>query len=136
MPAIEHRIDQTLGNRVTLLGYETNGQGAIGKELAVTLYWRAEADLSDSYKVFIHLLDQNGQVRAQVDAIPVNGTRPTTSWLPGETVTEIYTIKLPTDLPAGQYRLVAGLYQELDNIRLKLPNGNDHIELTTIDLAP
>ena len=136
IPANMNRIDQMLGNRVTLLGYETKGQGAIGKELAVTLYWRAEADLSDSYKVFVHLLDQNGQVRAQVDAIPVNGTRPTTSWLPGEIVTDIYTIKLPTDLPAEQYRLVAGLYQELDNIRLKLPNGNDHIELTTIDLAP
>lgn len=136
MPTIEHRIDQTLGNRATLLGYETKGQGAIGKELAVTLYWRAEADLSDSYKAFVHLLDQNGQVRAQVDAIPVNGTRPTTSWLPGEIITDIYTIKLPADLSAGQYQLVAGLYQELDNTRLNLPNGNDHVELTTVNLAP
>jgi hypothetical protein len=100
------------------------------------LYWRAKTDLSDSYKVFVHLLDQNGQVRAQADAIPVNGARPTTSWLPGEIITDVYTIKLPADLPAGPYRLVAGLYQELDNTRLNLPGGDDHIELTTINIAP
>ena len=44
--------------------------------------------------------------------------------------------RLPADLPAGKYRLVTGLYQELNNTRLKLANGNDFVELTTLDLKP
>jgi hypothetical protein len=89
-----------------------------------------------SYKVFVQLLDTTGMPRAQVDALPVNGARPTTSWLPPEIITDTYTLKLPKDLPAGQYRLVTGLYQELNNTRLKLTNGDDFVEVTTLEIEP
>ncbi len=90
--------------------------------------------MPESYKVFVHLLDANGVPRAQADVIPVNGTRPTWSWLPGEIVADEITLKIPADLPAGQYRLTTGLYDELSGKRLTLPDGSDAIELTAIDL--
>ncbi|HZY41530.1 MAG TPA: hypothetical protein VFF59_05965, partial [Anaerolineae bacterium] len=105
-------------------------------ECPIALVWRAEQEMAVSYKVFVQLLDATGVPRAQVDVLPVNGTRPTTSWLPGEIITDAYKLKLPADLPVGQYRLVAGLYQELNNTRLKLPNGNDFVELTTFEIGP
>ena len=49
----------------------------------------------------MQLLDANGVPRAQADAVPVSGRRPTTSWLPGEILTDPYTLQLPADLPAG-----------------------------------
>ena len=62
--------------------------GTRDAECRVKLWWRAEADMPESYKVFVHLLDANGVPRAQADVIPVNGTRPTTSWLPGEIIAD------------------------------------------------
>jgi hypothetical protein len=102
----------------------------------VTLYWRAENELAISYKVFIHLLDPDGRPAAQVDAIPMNGSRPTIGWLPGEILTDTYTLSLPVDLPIGEYHLAAGLYNGDDLERLTLPNGVDRIDLTAINIAP
>ena len=78
------------------------------------MWWRAEQDLPESYKVFVHLLDANGVPRAQADVIPQNGARPTWSWLPGEIIADEVVLNLPADLPAGQYRLTTGLYNELN----------------------
>ena len=136
MPSIEHRVDQTLGQKVTLLGYSLKGREVRGETLNLTLYWRAEAGMDKSYKVFVQLLDANGQPRAQVDAIPVNGARPTTTWLPSEIVTDNYPLILPADLPNGKYQLVTGMYGETDNMRLKLINGHDGIQLTAFDIGP
>ena len=89
-----------------------------------------------SYKVFVQLLDANGALRAQADTVPVNGTRPTWSWLPGEVLTDEVVLKIPADLPVGTYRLTTGLYAELDGKRLTLPDGKDAIDLTKIEIAP
>jgi hypothetical protein len=132
-PALEHRIDQMLEGQITLLGYDGADCRARNAECPIILTWRAEQEMTASYKVFVQLLDSTGVPRAQVDALPVNGARPTTSWRPREIITDAYTLHLPADLPTGRYRLVAGLYQELDNTRLRLPNGNDFVELTALE---
>ncbi|NTU62876.1 MAG: hypothetical protein HGB05_05600, partial [Chloroflexi bacterium] len=134
MPPIEKQIDQTLGDQATLLGYDFARCTMRDAECRVKLWWRAEANMPESYKVFVHLLDANGVPRAQADALPQNGTRPTWSWLPGEIIADEIVLNLPVDLPAGQYRLTTGLYNELDGTRLTLPGGADAIELAAIDL--
>jgi hypothetical protein len=75
-----------------------------------------------------------GLPRAQADVIPVNGARPTWSWLPGEIIVDEIVLKIPADLPAGRYRLTTGLYDELSGERLTLPDGSGAIELAAIDL--
>ena len=134
-PSIAPRIDQTLGDRITLIRQDVSctKQNA---ECRVTLWWRAEQDLPESYKVFVQLLDANGVPRAQADVIPQNGARPTWSWLPGEIITDEIALKIPADLPAGTYRLTAGLYDELTGTRLTLPDRKDTIELTMVEIEP
>ncbi len=134
MPKIEQRIDQTLGNRVTLLGFENSECRTRNSECRVKLWWRAEANLPESYKVCVHLLDANGVPRAQADVIPANGARPTWSWLPPEIIADEVVVRIPADLPAGIYQLTTGLYGEADGKRLTLPDGKDAIELTTIEV--
>jgi hypothetical protein len=136
LPSIEKQIDQTLGNRATLLGFENVGCGIRNSECRVKLWWQVKQDLPESYKMFVHLLDANGVPRAQADVIPQNGARPTWSWQPGEIITDEIALKIPADLPAGQYRLTAGLYDELSGKRLTLPDGKDAIELTTVNVEP
>lgn len=135
IPPIEQRIDQVFDGQIALLGYN-GAECARGATCALTLIWRSEQAPAKSYKVFVQVLDAAGAPRAQIDAAPVNGTRPTTSWLPGEIITDPYMLNLSADLPAGRYRVVAGLYQELDNTRLKLTDGRDFVELTTFEIAP
>jgi hypothetical protein len=134
-PPIAQRIDQTLGERVTLLGQDAKCT-LPEAECRVKLGWRAERDMPESHKVFVHLLDANGVPRAQADVIPQDGARPTWSWLPGEIIGDEIVLNLPADLPAGQYRLTAGLYDELTGTRLTLPDGNDVIALTTVTVGP
>jgi hypothetical protein len=131
-PPIAQPVNQVLGERVTLLGQEA-GCTRQDRECRVKLWWRAEANLPESYKVFVHLLDANGVPRAQADVIPANGARPTWSWLPPEIIADEIVLKVPADLPAGQYRLTAGLYDELSGERLTLPDGTDSVELAKID---
>jgi hypothetical protein len=41
----------------------------------------------------------------------VAGTRPTTTWAPGEVITDTRALALPATLPPGKYRLVVGWYR-------------------------
>ncbi len=136
VPTIAHPINQKFNGQATLLGYDMAGCTKTAVECRVKLWWRAEQDMPESYKVFVHLLDANGVPRAQADVIPVNGARPTWSWLPGEIIADEIGLKIPADLPAGRYRLLAGLYNESNGARLTLPDGKDAIELTALEIGP
>lgn len=123
-PAMQHPLEANLGGQATLLGYDLSpASPRPGETLHLTLYWRAEREMSHSYKVFVHLLDAEGRIHAQDDALPAGWTRPTTGWLPGEIVTDGHAISLPTDAPPGEYRLAVGLYEEQSGVRLPLLDG-------------
>jgi hypothetical protein len=62
------------------------------------------------YKVFAHLLDEAGALVAQRDSEPVEGSRPTSTWDPGEEVLDRHGILIPDGLAPGEYRLVVGMY--------------------------
>jgi 4-amino-4-deoxy-L-arabinose transferase-like glycosyltransferase len=82
----------------------------LGQIVRMALEWQAREPVAERYKVFVHLLGPEGQVVAQRDSEPVDGTRPTTTWEPGEAIVDRYGLWLPASLPPGEYRLVAGLY--------------------------
>jgi hypothetical protein len=75
--------------------------------------------------VFIHLLDEGGQVRGQKDNPPVNGSYPTPLWVPGEIVVDEYTILVQPDAPPGTYVIEAGMYDPANLQRLPVldPTG-------------
>jgi len=85
-----------------------------------------------NYTVFVQLLDQEGQVAAQIDRQPQAGAAPTTTWLPGEILTDPYAINLPADLPPRSYRLIAGLYNAATGERLLAASGDDFVKLGDI----
>ncbi len=79
--------------------------------LSLSLVWQTTADLPRRYRVFVHLLNEGGELVAQSDAEPAQWGRPTTGWVVGEYVVDDHTLSLPPDLPPGGYRLTAGLYE-------------------------
>jgi len=121
LPAMQHEIGANFADRATLLGYDLSPESPRpGETLRLTLYWRAEREMRQSYKVFAHLLDAEGRIQAQHDAVPADWTRPTTGWLPGEIVTDAHELPLDANAPPGEYLLEVGLYEEQSGDRLPL----------------
>lgn len=91
-----------------------------GGLLHLTLTWQALTALSADYTVFVQVLDADDRIVGQVDAWPVQGTRPTSQWTPGSIISDPYGVQLSGDLPPGQYRLIIGWYLLADLRRLPL----------------
>jgi len=123
---------------VRLLGYDLACEGeAPGCRLA--LHWQAAEPLDRDYTAFVHLVDGRGSIVDQDDAPPGGLFLPTTAWLPGQTVVSEHVLALPAGAPAGDYRLVAGLYHLPTDQRLQAtgPGGQplgDTLPLATVRL--
>jgi 4-amino-4-deoxy-L-arabinose transferase-like glycosyltransferase len=131
-PAIDYPLEVAFDNDalLKLVGYDLPAPPlAPGDPLPITLYWQAAAEIDTNYTVFVQVLDNAGQVVAQVDLPPQAGAAPTTTWLPGEILTDPYTLSLPSDLPAGNYRLITGLYNAATGERLPVSTGGNFVEL-------
>ncbi len=113
----EQAVDRSFGNAVKLAGYDL--EPARGS-LKVILYWQSLSTLDRAYDVFVHLVDQEGRIVAQVDEQPLGGLAPTDRWQPGDIVRDPKLIELPADLPAGRYALQVGLFFREDGSRLAL----------------
>ena len=66
--------------------------------------------METSYTVFTHLLDGTNQIRGQQDNPPVNGTYPTTLWVPGEIVADPYLLTVDANAVPGTHAIEVGLY--------------------------
>jgi len=133
-PPISHPLAATLGDQVELLGYDlTASPGpdeeayeeeeaivAPGGTITLTLYWRALAEMDESYTVFTHLLAPDGSMTGQRDSVPVGGTYPTHLWLAGEVVADVYEIPIRTDATPGTHQLEVGMYVAETGARLPI----------------
>lgn len=131
--SIERESGAQFGENITLLNYALNSETlASGDALQVQLHWQTDHQLDTRYKVFVQLLDANGTLQTQHDGEPGGGLQPTTIWQAGEIITDNHALILPDTLPAGDYTLIAGLYQ-LDPPYTRLSVGDgDYVTLGTI----
>jgi hypothetical protein len=141
VPSLENPLEAQLGESVRLLGYNLEPTGPHpGEMLHLTLYWQSAALMDTSYTVFVHLLDEDGQIRAQGDGPPGSGALPTTGWAEGEVVTDGHEVSIPLDAQPGRYSIVVGMYDAATGVRLPVFEADGgstgdriflgHIELT------
>ncbi len=108
------------GQEILLHGYAVGeGPFAPGDVVPVTLFWEADAP-PGRYKVFLHLMDDGGNLVAQNDAEPRGDLSPTFIWSVGEVVTDRHGVYLPPNLPPGTYQLRVGMYRVDTGERLPL----------------
>jgi hypothetical protein len=142
MPEISVSRSVNLGDRVTFLGYDLDSSTRAGEDLQVTTYWRAQREMEESYKVFLHMYDSEGGIVAQRDRVPGLGARPTTTWERGEILADRLLLPVDAATPVGEYRLAIGLYDEQTGKRLAAfgPDGprleGDRIFLDYVEIAP
>jgi hypothetical protein len=142
VPEISTPRAVNLGDRVTFLGYDLEPLIRAGEDLPVTVYWQAQREMEEGYKVFLHLYDSEGRIIAQQDRVPGLGAHPTMVWEKGEVVADRLLVPIDAVTPAGEYRLAIGLYDEQTGKRLAAfgPDGQrleeDRVLLDYVEIAP
>lgn len=121
-PPVPHRPDIVFDNAIRLWGYDIPGKMTAGSELTVSIVWQCERPLEDDFNVFIHLMGENDTLLGQADGVPVDWTRPTSSWRAGEFIVDNYSIPIPEDAPEGPADVWIGFYRPDGSGRLPLSN--------------
>jgi hypothetical protein len=137
-PRVAQTAEVDFGDPPTarLIGFDVPGRSVIpGSELAVTLHWRALAEMDANYTVFVQMLSADWRVVAQVDRPPLDGTAPTNTWLVGEYLSDPYRLRLPADLAPGVYHVIAGLYAAQTGRRLPVSSGGDFVDLGAVEIG-
>jgi hypothetical protein len=115
----QNPVTFTFRHGIRLIGYDVPPPPYHpGQTLRLQLYWQALEPVAEDYTVFVHVLDQAGQLVAQQDNPPVRGTRPTSTWEPGTVIVDPYDLLIPQDAPVGDYAVTLGLYRLADLSRL------------------
>ncbi|MDM8530103.1 glycosyltransferase family 39 protein [Anaerolineales bacterium HSG25] len=97
-------------------------------QLKVKLQWQALQEIPIAYKMFLHVIDGQGQILAQIDTLPQQGRAPTTSWVMGEFIDDTVTLSVSNQPLPDSYRLIVGWYNPTTGERLSV-NQDDHAVL-------
>lgn len=125
------------GEAILLRGYDLDWDRWDGEApLPITLHWGALRRLDRDLTVFIHLVNEQGQILGQGDGPPCNGEYPTTFWEEGETLEDHHLIIIQRAAQAASnLRILVGFYDPVTGERLMVsdlegaPLG-DHVKLS------
>lgn len=110
------------------MNWNASGDGSC----AIELMWATDGQLGSDLKVFVHLVDESGQLLAQHDA-PLGGQLPASTWTVGEPVLERHGLLLPSSsLRRQMCRILLGVYNGTTGQRLLLNDGRDHLVLAEV----
>ena len=106
-----------LGGKIGLQGYALANQD---DKVDIRLLSLARQPMDKSYKVFIHVINDQGDLLAQTDSRPQSYASNTNRWIPGQVIYDRFEVSLPADTLPGRYRARVGLYNEADGQRLPI----------------
>jgi hypothetical protein len=90
------------------LGYQEVSEG-----LPVTLYWETLGSIQDNHgkvNVYIHLIDERGNIWGKTDRLILAGLWRPIRWNPGFYLRDEYKLPIDPATPPGTYHLEVGLY--------------------------
>jgi hypothetical protein len=114
-------VDVVFADTLRLLAYRLPTSSLQpGEDLWLELRWEMMRSVPENYKLFVHIIDMNGELLAQRDSEPLDA-RYHTSWLgAGEMVWDSFSISLPPGIPPGTYAVKAGWYDASSGERLSV----------------
>lgn len=122
-------VDESWSEGIRLLRVKVPDDVRAGEAIPMTLTWQAHGPTVRNWKVFVHVLDAQGKVRAQGDGYPADSGAVTPTWREGEVVVDSHIVDLPPDLPQGSYTARVGFYDESTGERLLRTDGSDSFTL-------
>ncbi len=108
LPAQVRRLF-SLDDTIQFIGYSLNSEALRpGDRLTLDIWWYALERPKLHFRSFLHL-SREGKIYAQIDKLsPPEPGAP--AWGPEGNIRDRYELRLPEELPAGDYELFAGLY--------------------------
>ena len=130
-PEVETAVNATFFSSdnqplITLIGHKIENPKSEIQNHPISLLWQANTETPTSYRVFIHLVDNNGQILSQADGEPAGWTRPTTGWAVGEFILDNHQLALPESLP-DHLELRVGLYDPATGQRLQTETAGQSV---------
>ena len=136
---ITNPIRVNFANQIELLGYDLDGRAVKpGDTLRIALYWRALAPMSESFRVFVHLVGQGDTSAGGTDVIPARGAFPTVYWKPGDARRDVVNVPVLANATPGKYALEVGLYPvgKPGERLTAIETGDDRALIATVKVAP
>ena len=128
------------GDDISLISWRLNDSVQVkpGQTISVDAWWTTDAPLDALYSSTLVIADSNGQgIHSADDA--AGGIHLSTIWQPGELYFDERHLAIPADIQAGEYLLLLGLYDILQDEIRNLPvnsTGGALLYLTTIHVGP
>jgi len=92
-------------------------------QVHVSLWWKALAAPDKDCTVFVHLLDEDGQLVGTGDGPPLWGGFPTRTWRFGDGILDEHVVPLSPHLAPGDYAVTVGWYDPATGARLLIVRG-------------
>jgi len=136
----EHPTDLIYEGHIHLKGY-TLPQGtsyAPGDVVALSLYWQADTAIKDDAVIawFIAPVDDSHAPLQGRDTSPYDGFAPLSTWTPNVALWDQHALRLPNDLPAGEYVIWVLWYRPHPDGPVRLPVEGADTREGTIGLLP
>jgi hypothetical protein len=122
-PVPSYVAEARVGDVGELLGYDLDHTLVTPQEpLNLTLFWLGLGGTEVAYKIFTHLINEQGEIVAQHDAEPCSWGCPTTGWVSQGIMLDEHAIAIGPEAQPGQYALVVGMYDEATGKRVPAYN--------------
>ena len=130
-PRPVNRSDVAFEGGATLLELDGPGRAGPGDVITMVSVWEAAGETHPDLKVFVHLVDADGELRAQSDGLDC----PASFWRAGDRVVQLHPLELPQDLAPGRYSLRIGLYDRQTLQPYSLLNGEPYFEAAQLEIG-
>jgi hypothetical protein len=141
LPEPEYPLVADFGSSIRLLGFDLEQiDPRPGGQIEVVLYWQALTTIGEDYKVFVHVYHPTDDwISGQQDSPPGDGACATSSWLPGEVVTDAHLVAIELDAAVGVSKVGVGLYIPSTGERLPVqvdghPRPDDALIITQVEV--
>jgi hypothetical protein len=113
---IPNKLSVSFEQRFALVGYKIGATSVQpGKELVVTLYWKAQAREDKTLSAFVQLVDTAGDLVANRNVLLGSASFTTPYWIPGTVIQQTYVLQVsPQALNPSKVDIVVGLFQYQD----------------------
>lgn len=124
--SLHEPADDGMVSQLTLQGIDLIALPEVGSnELRLSSTWRVDDTLPFDLRVFVHLVDESGAIRAQFDGLDAAAS----TLKPGDRFLQRHVLSLSNPLTPGRYAVKLGLYRQSDGVRFVTQDGRDTINV-------
>ena len=132
---VTRTVDANFGPALTLERADVSSiSPRPGDLLQVSTHWFVH-EQAPEYKFSLRLHNADGEMVQSMDYVPQNWFAPTNVWLVDRPATDQRGVLLPSDMPAGPYRLTLRLYDPATGAAVDTEQGQD-VLLAELEIKP